>query len=193
MTYMKVKRIIRLIVLLAVAGLALPSTPAARADDDNRAPELPSPLCDTIQVEAGHKVSSHVYALGVQVYRWNGSAWDFVGPVANLYADAGFRGQVGTHYAGPAGPTGPMWESNSGSTVEATRVPDTGCPPDATAIPWLKLKSVETSGPGMFRDVTYIQRVNTTGGLKPTTDGLFVGQEARVPYTAEYFFYRAND
>ena len=193
MQYMKTTRIIALAILLAAVGLARPSIPVVRADDDNRAPDLASPLCDTIQVEMGHKVSSHVYALGVQVYRWNGSAWDFVGPVANLYADSGFRGQVGTHYAGPSGPAGPVWESNSGSTVEARRVPDTGCAPDPTAIPWLKLKSVENSGSGRFRDVTFIQRVNTTGGLKPTAPGTTVGEEARVPYTAEYFFYRAMD
>lgn len=35
MPYMKVKRVIRLVVLLAIAGLALPSIPAARADDGN--------------------------------------------------------------------------------------------------------------------------------------------------------------
>ena len=72
-------------------------------------------------------------------------------------------------------------------------MPDTGCKPDPTAIPWLKLKSVENSGSGRFRDVTFIQRVNTTGGLKPTVPGSFVGEEARVSYTAEYFFYRAKD
>jgi hypothetical protein len=34
-----------------------------------------------------------------------------------------------------------------------------------------------------------IQRVNTVGGIAPSTLGTFVGQEARVPYTTEYFFY----
>jgi len=32
--------------------------------------------------------------------------------------------------------------------------------------------------------------VNTTGGKSPSADGAFVGQVARVPYTADYFFYR---
>ena len=39
---------------------------------------------------------------------------------------------------------------------------------------------------------TFIQRVNTTGGKAPSTDGAFVGQVARVPYTADYFFYRPS-
>jgi hypothetical protein len=47
-----------------------------------------------------------------------------------------------------------------------------------------------THGPGIFADTTYIQRVNTTGGKAPSADGAFIGQVARVPYTADYFFYR---
>ena len=63
---------------------------------------------------------------------------------------------------------------------------------DATAIPWLLLRAVSADGPGIFARTTYIQRVNTVGGLAPSTPGTAVGQEADVPYTAEYFFYRAE-
>jgi hypothetical protein len=178
------KLITRLFVLLAVATFAAQS---ARADESSRAPELPTPLCQSIQVPAGHEVAFHAYALGVQVYRWNGTSWAFVGPVANLYADAGFRGQVGTHYGGPT------WESNSGSKVIAKRVDGTGCAPDANAIPWLLLEDVSTDGPGIFNSTTFIQRVNTTGGLAPTTPGSTIGEVKEVPYTAEYFFYRATN
>jgi hypothetical protein len=52
---------------------------------------------------------------------------------------------------------------------------------------------VSTDGPGFFSEVTQIQRVNTTGGLIPTVPGTIVDQEARVPYTAEYYFYRLED
>src|SRR5687767_6751265 len=137
MGYMKVKRVIRLVVLLAVAGLALPSIPVARAGDDSRAPELPVTLCDSVQVPPGNKVAFHVYALGVQVYKWNGTSWDFVAPVATLSADANYSGEVGIHYAGPT------WESNSGSKVVARRL--AGCTPDSTAIPWLLLQTVSTT------------------------------------------------
>jgi hypothetical protein len=177
--------ITRLFVLLAAALFALQSMPAARANEETRTPDLPTPLCDSIQVDAGNEVAFHAYALGVQVYRWNGSAWVFVEPVANLYADKGYHGQVGTHYAGPT------WESNSGSRVIGRRVVGTGCTPNSGAIPWLKLETVSTDGPGIFSNVTFIQRVNTTGGNAPATPGATVGEEARVPYTAEYFFYRA--
>lgn len=179
---MKLKRAIGLVLLLSVA---LAPIPAARANNGNRAPDLPSPLCDKVQVPAGNKMAFHVYALGVQIYRWNGSSWAFVAPVANLFADDNYRGQVGTHYAGPT------WESNSGSRVVATRT--AACTPDQTTIPWLLLETVATDGPGIFSSVTYVQRVNTVGGLAPTTPGPFVGAEAKVPYTAEYYFYRPGN
>jgi hypothetical protein len=40
--------------------------------------------------------------------------------------------------------------------------------------------------------VTFIQRVNTVGGKAPSHSGDSVGEVVRVPYTAEYFFYRAH-
>lgn len=183
MRNLKSNVITRLFVLLAFAMLV---APAALAQEGPRTPDLPTPLCDSIRVDAGHEVAFHTYAVGVQVYRWNGTAWVFVEPVASLFADKGYRGQVGTHYAGPT------WESNSGSKVIGRRVAGTGCTPDAGAIPWLKLEAVTTDGPGIFNGVTFIQRVNTTGGNAPAAPGTTVGEEARIPYTAEYYFYRAQ-
>lgn len=40
--------------------------------------------------------------------------------------------------------------------------------------------------------MNHVQRVNTLGGTAPAGAGSFVGDEARVPYTAEYYFYRAS-
>ena len=168
------------IMLAALAVLALTSIQFARAD--NRAPELPSPLCDRLQVQAGNKVAFHVYALGVQIYRWNGTSWVFVAPSARLFADAEYQGEVGIHYAGPT------WESHSGGKVVASRLES--CAPEPTAIAWLLLQRVSSEGPGIFDRVTYIQRVNTAGGLPPAGPGPFIGAEEEVPYTAEYYFYR---
>ena len=181
----KTKRANRLVILLTVAGLALMSIPATPARDNNRTPDLPSPLCDRVDVPAGNSLIFHAYALGVQIYRWNGTAWAFVEPAATLFADSNYHGKVGIHYAGPT------WESNSGSKVVATRLE--GCSPEPTAIPWLLLQTVSTDGPGIFGSVTYIQRVNTVGGLPPTAPGQFIGAVAEVPYTAEYYFYRARN
>jgi uncharacterized protein DUF3455 len=174
----------RLPVRMTLAALAvLASISVARASEDNRAPDLPSPLCDRLHVQGG-KVAFHVYALGVQIYRWNGVSWVFVAPSARLFADPEYHGEVGIHYAGPT------WESNSGGKVVASRLE--GCAPDPTAIAWLLLQMVSTEGPGIFDRVTYIQRVNTAGGLPPSGPGPFVGAEEEVPYTAEYYFYRAQ-
>ena len=169
--------------LAGLAVLALTSIQLARAD--NRAPELPSPLCDRLQVQLGNKLAFHVYALGVQIYRWNGTSWVFVAPSARLYADAEYHGEVGTHYAGPT------WESNSGGKVIASRLES--CVPDPTAIAWLLLQTVSSEGPGIFDRVTYVQRVNTAGGLPPSDPGPYIGAEEEVPYTAEYYFYRAHN
>jgi hypothetical protein len=64
---------------------------------------------------------------------------------------------------------------------------------DTNAIPWLKLQSLNPEGPGIFADTTFIQRVNTTGGKAPSANGVFIGQVARMPYTADYFFYRHSN
>jgi Protein of unknown function (DUF3455) len=128
-----------------------------------------------------------VYARGVQIYKWNGASWGFVAPVATLFAEPNYFGEVGIHYVGPT------WKSKSGSKVGGRRVPGTGCSPDPNAIPWLLLESVSPSGPGVFRSVTYIQRVNTTGGMSPTNQGSNIDEVVEVPYTAEYYFYRRQD
>src|SRR4030095_8216014 len=168
--------------IAALAVLSLASVPVARASEDNRAPDLPSPLCDRLQVQAGNRVPVHVYALGVQIYRWDGTSWVFVAPSAKLYADAEYHGEVGIHYAGPT------WESHSGGNVIGTRLES--CAPDPTAIAWLLLQKVSTEGPGIFDRVTFIQRVNTAVILPPSHPRPFVSAEKDVPYTAEYYFYR---
>ena len=69
--------------------------------NDNRAPDLGT--CQHLRALAGNKVAYHVYAEGVQIYQWNGTSWVFLAPEAELFADAGFNGTVGIHYAGPTG------------------------------------------------------------------------------------------
>jgi len=175
----------------AVAGgllssLLLASVLAAKAelDDDNGAPSLPAG-CGNIAAPGGNELVFHAYAIGFQIYTWNGTSWGTSVPAAVLYGDAGYHGQVAIHFAGPT------WESISGSKVVGSKIQS--CTPDASAIPWLLLKAVSTSGPGVFNGVTYVQRLNTVGGKAPSAPGSFVGQVAQVPYTAEYFFYGASD
>jgi hypothetical protein len=176
---------LRAVTVAGVAALllALVATVGAEPGNDNRAPELVGE-CAKLRVEAGNKVAFHAYAVGVQVYRWTGTSWSFVGPKAVLYAGDEGNGEIGIHYAGPT------WESASGSKVVGTV--EERCTPDPSAIPWLRLKASRSEGPGIFDGVTYIQRVNTVGGTAPADPGDFVGEVVEVPYTAEYYFYRAH-
>jgi hypothetical protein len=169
--------------LTGVVALAMAATAAASQSHRGRAPDLGT--CQNLQVAPQNPVIWHVYAEGVQIYRWNGTSWVFVAPEAVLFADAGGHGQVGFHYAGPT------WETFSGSKVVGVVIDR--CMPDPTAIPWLKLGAVSKQGPGVLDQVGLIQRVNTVGGIAPAQAGTFPGQEARVPYTTEYFFYRTDD
>jgi len=170
----------------------------AKFESDHRAPDV-SGVSTNLQVPEGHKLAYHTYAVGTQNYvcrniSTNATpqfAWVFVGPEAVLLDPDG--NVVGLHYANDGNPTRPAWESESGSKVVGARVFGAPNPATPNAIPWLLLGAVSAEGPGIFHRVTYIQRVNTTGGLAPTTnaDAAHVGQEVRVPYTADYYFYRA--
>lgn len=179
-----INSVIRLLVLLAVVGVAIQPASAVTMVDNNNGPELPEG-CSSIAVEEGNKLAFHVYAKGVQIYRWNGMSWSFVAPEATLYAELGYFGEVGIHGMGP------HWTSKSGSRVEAERVQNTGCRPDPDAIEWLLLKMKTTSDSGIFGRVTFIQRTNTTGGMAPAEPGT-LNELRRIPYTAEYYFYRAE-
>ena len=182
---MKTKSIAIFSVLLSLASTGL------AYGNDYRAPDVP----DTLQVPVGYKISFHAHATGVQIYTARVSAtdatklvWEFTAPEAVLYDSDGEV--VGSHYA-YAGPTRPAWESGSGSIVIASR----SVPPvivDPAAIPWLVLDGIQSAGPGIFKDTVFIQRVNTTGGLAPSTPPTQVGEEVRIPYTAEYVFFRAT-
>jgi Protein of unknown function (DUF3455) len=168
---------------LAVTGLlmlVLVAPAAPRQSNDGRVPDLGA--CQNLHVEAGNKVLFHVYAEGVQIYSWNGTSWIFVAPEAVLFANAGGDGVVGIHYAGPT------WETLSGSKVVGTVLER--CTPAADAIPWLLLGALVNEGPGILDRVTFIQRINTVGGTAPPDPGNSLGEVARVPYIAEYVFYR---
>ena len=173
----------------ALLLLASPTPVRAEPGNDHRAPDVPAAL----QVPDGNKVEFHAYAVGVQIYIWTvtptGSSWVFKAPEAVLFKkekDA-FKEHhvVGLHYAGPT------WEHKDGSKVVGARLASAPSP-DPNAIPWLLLRGGSHEGDGKFSDVTYIQRVNTVGGKVPAASGTLAGQEARVPYTADYYFYRAN-
>jgi uncharacterized protein DUF3455 len=168
--------------LLIVIDLAMTGYKPAGQD-----PVIPSNL----QVPAGNKLRFHAYAKGVQIYRCtqdltdtNRYAWVFAAPEADLYTDARYGQPAGRHYAGPT------WENTDGSKVTGLKLQQADSP-DPDAIPWLLLRSASCSDSGTFNKITFIQRLYTRGGKAPKTpaDRAHKGQEVRVAYTAEYFFY----
>jgi hypothetical protein len=175
------------LVILLGAFAATPINANGRPQDNGTslheagAPDLGA--CEDLQVPEGNDLAFLAYAEGVQIYKWNGSGWIFLGPEADLFADDEGNGQIGIHYAGPT------WESVSGSRVVGAV--EKRCTPDANAIPWLRLRGTFSEGPGIFDGVTFILRLETTGGNAPAEPGV-VDEVRRVPYTAVYAFYRAH-
>jgi hypothetical protein len=94
---------------------------------------------------------------------------------------------MGTHYAGPT------WEAGDKSKIVAS-VKARANAPDSNAIPWLLLEVKSQEGQGMFSNVNWIQRVNTVGGKAPTQpcDASQQNKEVRIPYSADYYFYRST-
>jgi hypothetical protein len=167
-----------------------PTEPQKEPDIDmvvtgDEAPRLTQGLvCDSLRAPAGNRLVAALYAEGDQVYRWSGSGWTFVEPSARLYVSRFLKWPVGTHYAGP------VWEAYGGSKVQGTVV--RRCTPNSSAIPWLLLSATSTTSHGLFKGVTFIQRVGTVGGNAPSAVGDSVGAIARVPYATEYLFYRGR-
>jgi hypothetical protein len=175
-----------LIAGIAAVAAALPLAQTVHAEP--AAPAVPG----EIRVPDGHKPFLLGHAIGVQIQACNATAagykWGLVAPRANLYDDTGKL--LATHYGGPT------WEARDGSTVIGQR--DTGVPVDPTAIDWLRLTAASTTaGPDGDRleDTTYIQRINTTGGLPPAPadcNADTAGTRTEVPYTADYVFWKAT-
>ena len=174
------------LLLTASVSCANPDRNHDRDGNDNRPPKVPASL----QVPAGHEVQFHLKGVGVQIYVWTQSAtnpalfsWVFKAPHAVLLHH--HEDLVGIHFAGPT------WQANDGSKVVGMKVASSIV--DSKAIPWLLLHALSHDGVGVFSNTTYSQREDTEGGLAPTVPGTVAGQESLVPYTAEYFFYRATN
>lgn len=169
--------------------LCAAATITAQAGADNRAPEVPQ----QISVGDTNKVHFHGFGVGFQIYTWNGTSWGGAVPDATLFDDDG--NVVASHFGvfdANGRFVGPAWQSNSGSKVVG-KIPPAAVIMNEDAIPWLRLEAVNPEGPGILAATTFIQRVNTIGGKAPATDGAFVGQVARIPYKADYFFYRQTN
>jgi hypothetical protein len=175
---------ILLAAVLLISGLALsmPMSVAASAGAPPTAPEA-------IAVPSGSVLLFRSHAKGVQTYECQNGQWAFHAPRALLFNAHNHR-PTAIHYGGiDRGLTlGPWWESlRDGSRIRAGNAASAPSP-NANSIPLLRLEVLERQGAGVFSRVSYIQRLNTIGGVGPT-GGCQTGAQRRVPYTADYYFY----
>ena len=166
----------------------------------------PPPVPSNINVAAGKKAFLEGHAIGTQDYiclpSGAGFAWTFFGPQATLFD--GPDKQVATHFLSPnpaeSGTRRATWQhSKDTSTVWAVATASSSDPAFVApgAIPWLLLQVVGahegSTGGDKLSGATFIHRLNTFGGVAPSTGctvSTDVGKRALVPYTADYFFYR---
>ena len=186
--------------LATLAGLCLTLLAPAHA------PAISPPsVPDGLEVSSAYKVFLVGHAIGTQNYFCvvspsGVSSWTQFGPQATLFDDR--YGQVATHFLS-ANPDEddkprPTWQhSKDTSAVWGEQIAESSDPEfvEPGAIPWLKLRVVgKAAGPtggGRMAETAYIQRVHTSGGLKPTT-ACNEGDRILVPYSTDYYFYKAN-
>lgn len=141
---------------------------------------------EQIKAPAGFSPILTAHAKGDQIYQCSLNkgeyAWETQAPDAKLFDAQG--NIVGNHTAGP------LWEYKEGSRVVGKVVKKIDIAP-GSSISWLLVEVVSHKGDGLFSNVGFINRINTQGGLPPTSgcDANHLGGEKRVPYTADYVFY----
>jgi Protein of unknown function (DUF3455) len=216
---MKKFMFVTLAMIFTLSAFSLQARPA-RADGNITPPPLPD---DMVPVPAENKLFLGTHAVGTQNYVCKpsgaGVAYVLFTPQATLFGEDG--GQVITHYNSPnpfepntdpkvVAPEGTIratWQYRDTSRVWAkvhANDPITGkkgaVTVDQKAIAWLLLDRVGSldgpTGGDKLTGTTFVQRLNTTGGLAPSTGCSSLtdlGNTAFVPYTADYFFYKQAD
>ena len=173
-----------------------------------------------IAVPAGNSPFLVGHAYGSQGYTClptstGGTAWNpSARPEATLFTDLfGAQFQIITHFQSinekPKPGIVPPLSGNATwqSSLDSSRVwmvkksgidagSDPASCPNSGSIQCLLLQSVGNqrgpTGGNLLANTTFIQRLNTSGGAVPTT-ACTVGQTQLRPYTADYFFFRADN
>ena len=199
--------------LAAVFAVALPLPAYA---DDVKPPPTPA----NITVKAGNEPFLVGHAAGTQNYvclpSGNGVAFVLFTPEATLFSDEGK--QLITHFFGPnpeetntnpavvaTGTIRAAWQHSRDSSAVWGQVKPGNSSTDSAfvapnAIAWLLVTAVGNqtgpTGGDTLAKTTFIQRLNTAGGVAPSTgcaSSADIGRLAFVPYTADYFFYKATE
>ncbi len=147
-----------------------------------------SNIPDAVRPPAGHKMTMKTVGIGEITYECRLKAggsdaheWMFVSPVAKLMDG---NKEVGKYYGGPT------WESMDGSKVMGKQVAVAPAAPGS--IPLQLVKAEPATGKGSMTGVTFIQRLNTQGGVAPSDpcNAGAVGVKKQVKYQADYVFYK---
>ncbi|ART63716.1 DUF3455 domain-containing protein [Kushneria marisflavi] len=145
---------------------------------------------ESVQVPEGNKIALETVGVGAIKYLCDTSddgamAWVFKGPSAALNDGDGH--QVGSYYGPPA-----TWEALDGSKVTGTQQATAGNGDGNIALQLVKANPAE--GKGAMTGVSYIQRLNTEGGVPPDAacDTDHKGATAIVTYQADYIFWTAE-
>jgi len=161
-----------------------------------------------IQVPDGNQAFLEGHGVGTQNYiclpSRSGFAFSLFTPEATLFKDN--DKQITTHFFSPNlfedGKIRATWQDSKdtstvwGGDAISSSDPDFVAP---DAVPWLLLPVAGAqegpTGGETLTKTTFIQRLNTSGGVAPSTgcaSSADVGTRAFVPYTADYFFYEAQ-
>lgn len=176
---------------LAMAFLLLLSE-SCKKDTTQPASNLPVTVPDALKTSPDEIQVASYYGVGTQNYEAQAdpdnpgqAKWVFIEPSANLYDNNG--NVVVVHSKGP------VWQYVAdGSTVTGIAVANVPSPVASENIPWLLLSNKENGGSGLFTTVNMIQRLDTRGGLAPTTPPSpdMIGTTIKIPYSALYVFYK---
>jgi hypothetical protein len=198
------RRFLIIVCTAAIAAAFAVSPSQATSANGNAVPPVPT----NIQVPAGYKLSRVAQATGTQNYIClpSGSGVNFAlfTPQATLFEK---RTQTMTHYFSPnpteGGTIRATWlDSRDTSTVWGEVKPGNSSTDPAYvasgAIPWLLVTIVGSEDGngkvGTLARTTFIQRLNTSGGMAPKTgcsSAADIGNKAFVPYTTDYYFYKS--
>jgi hypothetical protein len=207
------------LVLLGALGSVIPA--AAQGVTPPPTPPIITPPTGNIAFAVGHAKGTQGYvclptAPGADTASWTVNS---ARPEATLFIS--FFGQdlqIITHFLSPdtkpnenAPNPVPFGSATWQSSLDSSRVwaqaqhsipggSDPSSCPNQNSIACLLLQSIgndrgPTGGPFLAK-TTFIQRLNTKGGLAPATGcavSADVGKQALVPYTADYYFFRSID
>ena len=185
------KKVLAVMALAAMAIAGSAGTAVAHATKSTNPPhrsvqqvrQQRAQIPEEIRVPQGQKPIATLPAEGVQTYQCKDNDWVFLQPDAILKINGV---PLVLHSAGP------VWTSiRDGSSVTGAVVKSS---PVDGAVPQLLLRATANrgeSGDGLFSDVTFVQRLNTQGGVAPTVS-CKDGQTASVPYQADYRFWVAK-